>query len=144
MGVVESRVAIQIMNSVVLSAILLMGLVALTRRKITRRLFGVVVIIVISIRFVRLVFGTNWLIGWEISLSLATVIIFVYLLLRYVYNEGTVTRQRIQGAVAAYLLMAITFAVSYHLTSLLILGAFAFPDKASKQSLVLPANWIFL
>jgi hypothetical protein len=129
-GVVESRIAIQIINSVVLSAIFLLGLVALTSRKISRRVLGAPVVIIISIRFLRLVFGANWLTVWEISLSLVTVIIFVYLLLRYVYKEGTVTRQRIQGAVAAYLLIAITFAVSYHLTSLLIPGAFAVQDKA--------------
>jgi Ion channel len=133
-GVVGSNVAIQIINSVVLSAILLLGLVALTGRKITRRLLGVIVVIVISIRFVRLILGTNWLIGWEISLSLATlatVIIFVYLLLKYVYKEGPVTRQRIQGAVAAYLLIAMTFGVGYQLTSSLIPGAFTFRDKVS-------------
>ena len=128
-SVVESRVAIQIINGVIISVILLLGLVALTRRKISRRVLGAVVVTVISIHFVRLVFGANWLMGWEISLSLVTVIIFVYLIMRYVYSEGTVTRQRIRGAVAAYLLIAIAFAVGYHLTSFLMPGAFTFPDK---------------
>jgi voltage-gated potassium channel Kch len=68
--------------------------------------------------------------GWEISLSLVTVIIFAYLILRYVYKEGRVTSHRIQAAVAAYLLIALAFALGYHLTSFLIPGAITFPDKA--------------
>jgi len=40
-----------------------------------------------------------------------------------------VTRQRLQGAVAAYLLITIAFALGYMLISFLIPGAFKFPDK---------------
>jgi hypothetical protein len=85
-SVVESNVAIYVINSVVISAILLFGLVTLTPGKIARRAIGAVVIAAISLRLVHLVFGADWLTGWEISLSLITVIIFVYLLLRDVYK----------------------------------------------------------
>ena len=129
-SVVGSNVAIQVMNSVVISAILLLGLAALTRRKIGRRILGGVVVLVIFVRFVRLVFNANWLTGWEISLSLATVIVFVYLILRFVYKEGPVTRLRIQGAVAAYLLIALAFAAGYHLIFFLLPEAFTFPNQA--------------
>ena len=49
--------------------------------------------------------------------------------LRYVYKKGPVTRERIEGAVAAYLLITIAFALGYILISFLIPGAFRFPDK---------------
>jgi hypothetical protein len=129
-SVIGSNVAIQVINSVVISAILFLGLAALTHRKIGRRILGGVVLSVIIVRFVHLVFNANWLTGWEISLSLATVIVFVYLILRFVYKEGPVTRLRIQGAVAAYLLIAIAFAASYHLIFFLIPEAFTFTNKA--------------
>ena len=129
-SVVESNVAIYVINSVVISAILLFGLVTLTPGKIGRRVIGAVVIAAISLRLVHLVFGADWLTGWEISLSLITVIMFVYLLLRDVYKEGPVTRLRIEGAVAAYLLIALAFAAAYHMTSYLVPGAFRFPDGA--------------
>ena len=128
-SVIGSNIAIQVINSVVLS-VLLLGLFALTRRHITRMVLGAIVVIVISVHFVRLVLGAHWLLGWEISLSLVTVIIFAYLILRYVYKEGPVTTHRIQAAVAAYLLIALAFALGYHLTSFFIPGAFTFPDKA--------------
>ncbi len=129
-GMGGSNIAVQVMNSVVVSVILLLGLVALTRRDIIRMVLGAIVIIVISVHFVRLVLGAHWLMGWEISSSLVTVSLFVYLILRYVYKEGPVTTQRIQAAVAAYLLIALAFALGYHLTSFLIPGALTFPDKA--------------
>ena len=42
------------------------------------------------------------------------------------------TRQRLEGAVAAYLLITMAFALGYNLISFLIPGAFKFPDKLTK------------
>jgi hypothetical protein len=129
-GVVSSNVVIQIINSLVISAIFLLALSALCRRKITRRVLGWAVVIAISLRFALLVLRANWLLGWEILLSLLIVGAFLVLILRYVYKEGPVTRQRIQVAIAAYLLIAMAFALGYHLTSFLIPGALKFSDTA--------------
>ncbi len=131
-SVVQNMVAIQIINSVITSVMLLLGLVALTRRKVKRVVLGAVVLTTISVHFVRLIFGAQWLWEWETSLALVTIIIFVYLILKYVFKEGSVTRQRIEGAVAAYLLIALAFGASYHLTFFLIPKAFAFADIADK------------
>ena len=62
-------------------------------------------------------------------LSLVIVIAYLCFILRYVYKKGPVTRQRIEGAVAAYLLITIAFALGYLLISFLIPGAFSIPDK---------------
>jgi len=129
---VSSSVAIQIINSVVISSVFLLGLFALTHHKITRMAFGGVVIIVIGVHLIRFVFGGNWLLEWDTLLSLMTVIGYLSLILRYVYQEGPVTRQRIEGAVAAYLLITMAFALSYILISFLIPGAFKFPDEPPK------------
>jgi hypothetical protein len=129
-SVVSSVIAIQIMNSLVISVIFLLCLFALTHRKITRMVFGGIVVIVISVNLVSFIFGVKWLRGWDILLSLATVIAFLSFILRYVYKKGTVTWHRIRAAVAAYLLIAMAFAFGYHLISFLIPGAINFPSKA--------------
>ena len=129
-SVVSSVIAIQIMNSLVISVIFLLCLFALTNRKITRMVFGGIVVIVISVNLVSFIFGVKWLRGWDILLSLATVIAFLSYILRYVYKEGTVTWHRVRAAVAAYLLIAMAFAFGYHLISSLIPGAINFPSKA--------------
>ena len=129
-SVIGSSVAIQLTNNLVLFAVLLLGLYALTQNNITRMVLGGIILIAISVRSARFVFGSHWLLGWDILLSLVAAIAFVGITLRYVYKEGPVTSQRIQAAVAAYLLIVLAFALGYMLISFLMPGAFGFPDKA--------------
>ncbi len=128
-SVTGSNVAIQLTNDLALSAVLLFGLFALTRHKITRIVLGGMILIVILVRSVRYFFGANWLLGLDSLLSLVVVIAFVSFTMRYAYKEGPVTSQRVQAAVAAYLLLTIAFALGYILISFLVPGAFRFPDK---------------
>ena len=129
-SVIGSSVAIQLTNDLALSAVLLLGLFALTRHKISRMVLGGIILIVISIRSVHYFFRANWLLGWDSLLSLVAVIAFVSFTMRYAYKEGPVTSQRIQAAVAAYLLLTIAFALGYILISFFIPGAFKLPDKS--------------
>jgi len=129
---VSSSVRIQIINILVISAVFLLGLFAVTRHKITRVVFGGIFIIVISVHFLHFIFRASWLLGWDILLSLLLVIAYLGFILTYVYQEGPVTRQRLEGAVAAYLLITMAFALGYILISFLIPGAFKFPDKPPK------------
>lgn len=129
-SVIGSNVAIQLTNDLVMAAILLLGFFALTRHQISRMVLGGIILFVIFARSVRYFFGANWLLGWDILLSLVAVIAFASFTMRYAYKEGPATSQRIQAAVAAYLLLTIAFALGYILISFLIPGAFSFPDKA--------------
>ena len=100
-SVLSSSVTIQIMNSLVFSAVLLLGLFALTHHKITQIFFGGIVAIAILFRVVRFVFGANWLLGWDILLTLLSVVAFLIFILSYVvFKEGPVTMHRIRGAAA--------------------------------------------
>ena len=127
-SVIGSSVAIRLTNDLVISAILLLGLFALTRHKI-RIFLGGIILAVLCVHWARFVFGAHWLLGWDILLSLGPVIAFVSLTMRYVNEEGPATSQRIQAAVAAYLLITIAFALGYMLIALHIPGAFSFPDR---------------
>ena len=129
-SVISSSVAIRFINDLVISAVLLLGLFALTRHKITRLILGGIILIAISARWVRYFFGAHWLLGWDILLSLVAVIAIVSFTMRYAYKEGPVSSQRIRAAVAAYLLITMAFALGYMLISFLMPGAFRFPDKA--------------
>jgi hypothetical protein len=92
-------------------------------------IFTGIIVIVISIHLIRFASGANFLLGLDIAVSMLTVIAFVIFLLMYVFKEGPVTWHRIQGAVAAYLLIAIAFSIGYNLIFFLIPGAFKFPDE---------------
>jgi len=129
-SVIGSSIAIQLTNNLVLFAVLLLGLFALTRNNITRIVLGGIILVAISVRLARFVFGAPWLLGWDILLSLVASIAFVSTTMRYAYKKGPVTSQRVQAAVAAYLLIILAFALGYMLISFLIPGAFEFAEKA--------------
>jgi hypothetical protein len=131
-SVVSSSIAIQIVNDVSISVIFILGLFALTPRRITRKILGGIIIIAIAYRLMRLVFSTDLLAGWNTLLSLVIVVVFVTFILRYVFKEGTVTWQRVEGAITAYMLIAVAFALGYLLISFFIPGAFKFPDETPR------------
>jgi hypothetical protein len=132
-SMVGSSIAVRIMNDVSISVIFVLGFFALTRHRTTRTVFGGIIIIVIAHRFIRLVFSANLLAGWDTFLSLVIVVAFVTYILRYVFKEGRVTWQRVEGAVTAYMLIAVAFSIAYLLISSLIPGAFKYPDEAPKS-----------
>jgi hypothetical protein len=127
---VSSRGEIQIINILGILAVFLLGLFALTHHKITRMVFGGILIIAISARLAQFIFRANWLLWWDILFSLLILIGYLGLILRYVYKDGPVTRERLEGAVAAYLLINMAFALGYNLISFLIPGALKFPDNS--------------
>ena len=128
-SVIGSSVAIQLANNLVLFAVLILGLYALTKHNITRMVLGGIILIGISVRSARFAFGAHWLLGWGILLSLVATIAFVSFTMRYAYKEGPVASQCIRAAVAAYLLIVIAFALGYMLISFFMPGAFRFPDR---------------
>ncbi len=131
-GVLNRGPAVNFINSISFSIILLLGLLTLTRHKVSQLIFAGITVLIISARFERLVFGKNWLLVWDILLSMMSIITFVIALLISVYQEGHVTRHRIRGAVAAYLLVAMACAFGYFLIESLIPGAFHFPDNVPR------------
>ena len=128
-SVIGSSVAIQLTNNFVLFVVLLLGLFALTQHNITRIVLGGMILLAISVRSARFVFGAHWLRGWDTLPSLVASIAFVGITMRYAYKEGPVTSQRIQAAVAGYLLIVQAFSLGYMLISFLTPGAFGFADK---------------
>ncbi len=121
------RPGINLLNNLTLSLLLLTGVLALTRHRGLQIVFAAVVALIILVRWVRVLFGVTWLAGWDIFFSMVSAITFMVVVLGHVYKEGPITSHRIQGAVAAYLLIAMSFAMAYFLLEFLIPGSFQFP-----------------
>jgi Ion channel len=64
----------------------------------------------------------------NLTLTGVCLALILYVVALRVYGEGPVTAQRIQGAVALYLLIAAFFAVLYELLENVSPGAFRFPE----------------
>jgi len=121
---------ISILNNLVFSLLLLAGVIALTRHKVVQVGIALIVSFIVLVRWGRLVFGGTWLEGWDIFFSLVSSVAFVIVVLGHVFKDGPMTGHRIQGAIAAYLLIAMSFALAYFFLEFMSPGSFRFPDGA--------------
>jgi hypothetical protein len=120
--------AVRLVNSVIFSMLLVMGLLTMTRRKSLQALLAIFVLLAVLTRWARLVFGMQDLIVLDGILMLLCTIGFLVIVLWQVYREGPVTVHRIQGAIAAYLLLSLVFAIAYSLIEHLQPGSFQMPS----------------
>ena len=115
---------IRLFASVVFSAILLSGIVAVSHLHRTLWMFGAVAVLAVVVRWARYATaGPPWL-GIEAASAILSCGMLATIVLVQVFREGPVTVQRIQGAVAAYLLIALMFAAGYTWVDLAVPNAF--------------------
>jgi hypothetical protein len=76
---------------------------------------------------------------WVDATSLLSLVLFVVLVLWQTLRAGPVTLHRIQGAVAAYLLLGVIWAYAYSILSLLRPGAFSGAVHAADG----PRAWLY-
>lgn len=95
------------------TVILLSGILVVSRSPTQAVLFAIVAIAAVSVHWARYaVFGAAWVEEDAIA-SLVACGMLAGIVLSQVFRSGPVTSSRIQGAVAAYLLIALMFAALY-------------------------------
>ena len=112
--------------NVVFTVLLFTGLAAVASRGIASVVVGILVVAAVILKWIAPVRGLP---GTPVTAAGAAVVvfgIFTLLVLLRTLSPGPITRQRIEGAVAAYLLMAGTFGLAFELLELLRPGSFAF------------------
>ena len=115
----------EIINGIVYSLLLVVGVLAMTPRHVTQVISAAIVIIAIVVRWFANMVGSPQIFLWDRISSLAAALVFLVLVLWQVYRESPVTAHKIRGAVAAFLLLAIIFSFSFTLLELLIPGSFS-------------------
>lgn len=110
-------------GDVAYALLLLSGVVALRGRGAVRGpVFAVVVAAVaLDVATTVLRVGAAWVLGT----SLVSLLIFVIVVLAHTLRAGPINFHRVQGAVAAYLLLGMTWAYAYALLAALRPGAFS-------------------
>jgi len=112
-------------GSAIFTLMLLSGIAAVTHSPRTRMAFGIVVVIALAVHWMRYVLpGPAWAGADAISSFVACGMLAAIIFLR-VFRPGPITSDRIQGAIAAYLLIGIMFAAVYVWIELRSAGAFA-------------------
>src|SRR5215467_2937681 len=76
---------------------------------------------------------------WPHLLTIASLLMLLYILLSQVFAPGPITHLRIQGAIAAYLLFGVAWAHAYAIVGSTIRGSFTIPER----ELHLPSEWFY-
>lgn len=134
--VIREEAGISLLRDVVFSLLLLVGMLTMTGHKTVQAVFVVFIALTIIVHWVRIAFDTAGLSGWDNLLSMLSVCAFTIVVLTQVNRKGPVTGHRVRGAVAGYLLLALSCACAYSLIDFLIPGSFQMPaqDLQSRQA----------
>jgi hypothetical protein len=114
----------RLIGDVLTSVMLISGAAAVADRPRTLLLVLVVTGITLLLRWASWLFGTPNLAVWSEIATLATLGILCYVVLRLVLRRGPITANRIEGAIAVYLLLGLVWAHAYGLVTLWHPGAF--------------------
>lgn len=115
----------------VFSLLLIAGVASLSERRWIRLMLSVVAAAALLVRWAGRFMPSAVLNEANAWSDLAAASLFCFLVLTQVFRRGPVTRHRIEGAVAAYLLLGLAWASAYELVSLRHSGAFAAPAGAT-------------
>jgi len=114
--------------------VLLAGVWTVWRRRGQAILLTVVVVIAELARWLHRQMPTAGLAPWESLSGAVSIGILVWLVLSRVFQTGPVTRQRIEGAVAGYLLFGLMWAEVFQFLEALKPGAFQIPSSPAGES----------
>jgi len=111
-------------GSMVFTLLLLSGVFAVARRGLTTILFSAVALIAVAVHWTRYTsFGAHWLLADAVSSFVASGLLAAIVFVQ-VFRAGPITIRRIQGAIAAYMLIALMFAAIYVCIDVSSPGAF--------------------
>jgi Ion channel len=110
-------------TAVVYSLLLISGVLALTERRLGRLLLIPVAVITLAVDIASWVLAVDE--HWVQGTTLLSLLLLLLVVLGQTLRSGPVTFHRIQGAVAAYLLLGVIWAHAYSLMALLRPGAFS-------------------
>jgi hypothetical protein len=124
-------------GDVVYALLLVSGVLALTERRLARLLLMSVAVITLAVDL------GSWVLPvaepWVQGTGLLSLLLLLVVVLGQTLRSGPITPHRIQGAVAAYLLLGVIWADAYSLVALLRPGAFSGPVSPADG----PRAWLY-
>jgi Ion channel len=110
------------------SVLLISGVAIAWKRRVVFLVASSIGVVTIIVRWAALPSLTSTTLGiWPHLLTIATILMLLYILLSQVFAPGPVTPARIQGAIAVYLLFGIGWANAYHIVASRVPGSFTLP-----------------
>lgn len=115
----------RLLGDALVSVMLVSGAAAVVDRPRAMLVVSAIAVGALLVRWVSWLLPEAGLAVWREILTLATLVALYFVILALVLRRGPVTTRRIEGAIAAYLLLGFTWAHAYELLVLLDPGAFA-------------------
>ncbi|MGD0275949.1 MAG: potassium channel family protein, partial [Syntrophales bacterium] len=116
-------------NGKVFTFLMLLVVLAMTAHPKVQIVSAMVVTLAVAFRWITNFVDSPQVFLGSMFFSLSSILIFLVIVLGQVYKEGPVTVHRIQGAIAAYLLFAMSFSITYNIIEFLHPGSFVFPSQ---------------
>lgn len=102
-----------LLTTTVSTVMLLSGIATVARSRVAAVFFGIVALAAIALTWARYAVLGDALLGVHALGTVVACIMLAAIVLAQVLREGAITAQRIRGAIAAYLLIALAFAAAY-------------------------------
>jgi hypothetical protein len=115
----------RIFVSLLFTLILVSGVGNVSKKLIPRIFAGLLAFAAITLTWLLRFVPDRTLAIWAALFTLAGLILLTAVTLRHVFHAGPVTADRVRGAIAAYVLIGLTWAFVYHFIDLTLPGAFS-------------------
>ncbi len=127
-------------SEIFFALLLISGVGAVSRRRWHTAVMMTIVVAAILADIAYRLRPSTTLGTWNAAGHLAVLALFTFIVLAQVFRSGPVTRDRILGAVAAYLLLGLTWAAAYYLVAMHLREAFAGSVPKGPESV---ASWVY-
>ena len=114
-----------LVRDLIFTVLLISGVVVSSKQRLVALILSAIVLAAIVVHWVSFFKPAAVPEVWLAAGSLASTGIFLFVILGQVFRSGPVTRHRIEGAIAAYLLLGLTWASAYGLVASILPDAFA-------------------
>lgn len=129
-----------IWSDVIFSSFLVSGMAAVwSERSIVFRIVVILALVSLTAHWVTEFATGGEFVGWRAAADILALVSFALVILAKVVRSGTITSQRIQGAIAVYLLLGLVWASAYKWTELINPGAFTGTGVSGLQG----TSWIY-
>ena len=106
-------------RNIIFSALLITGAISVIEVRWERIVVTMLTMVALLVRWAAVLMPSDSLVVWREASTLVMLLLFVIVVATRTYSRGPVTYQRIQGAIAVYLIFGMCWANAYELLHLL-------------------------
>ena len=133
---VETSSEIRYAGDIFFTLLLVSGAVTIRKSAIMKGLVIGAAVMAIAVHWMKTV-GPGWpLYTWEAALVMVSLVLFIVVILKHMFQPGPMTLHRVLGAVSVYMLLGLVWAFAYRVVARHFPGAIHFEFQPTDQTLM--------